>query len=190
LRRAPAPPNASFPDKSDFLHRGSLADFPVSGYTGGMYKIVGADKKEYGPVSAEQLRGWISQGRANGLTLVSFEGGPWKPLNTFAEFAAILSPPAASGPAYAYPVASSNSMAITGLVFSILGLLCCGYIGAIIGIVFSSLGLSQIKKTPERFTTKKSVAVAGIALGIFDIVFYTVLYMSGALDAIFKTLHR
>ena len=35
-----------------------------------MYKIIGADQKEYGPVSAEQLRQWIAEGRVNGQTKV------------------------------------------------------------------------------------------------------------------------
>ena len=52
-----------------------------------MYKIIGADQKEYGPVTAEQLRQWITEGRADGRTLVQAEGGAWKPLSTFPEFA-------------------------------------------------------------------------------------------------------
>ena len=39
-----------------------------------MYKIIGADQKEYGPVSAEQLRLWIAEGRVNGQTSVWPEG--------------------------------------------------------------------------------------------------------------------
>ena len=35
-----------------------------------MYKIIGADLKEYGPVSVEQLRQWISEGRVNAQTKV------------------------------------------------------------------------------------------------------------------------
>ena len=35
-----------------------------------MYKIIGADQKEYGPVTAEQLRQWIAEGRVNGQTSV------------------------------------------------------------------------------------------------------------------------
>ena len=31
-----------------------------------MYKIIGADQKEYGPVSIEQLRLWITEGRVDG----------------------------------------------------------------------------------------------------------------------------
>ena len=33
-----------------------------------MYKIIGADQKEYGPVPADQVRKWIAERRANGYT--------------------------------------------------------------------------------------------------------------------------
>ena len=53
-----------------------------------MYKIIGADKKEYGPVTADQMHRWISEGRANAQTLVQAEGTTeWKPLGQVAEFA-------------------------------------------------------------------------------------------------------
>src|SRR5262245_21124509 len=55
-----------------------------------MYKIVGADQKEYGPVSEEQIRQWITEGRANAQTIARFGEGPWKPLVTFPEFAALF----------------------------------------------------------------------------------------------------
>ena len=35
-----------------------------------MYKIIGGDQKEYGPVTADQLRAWITEGRVNGLTSI------------------------------------------------------------------------------------------------------------------------
>ncbi|HTL18819.1 MAG TPA: GYF domain-containing protein [Patescibacteria group bacterium] len=56
-----------------------------------MYKIIGADQKEYGPVSADQLRQWVSEGRVNGQTMVYSEGATeWKPLSAFPEFADVL----------------------------------------------------------------------------------------------------
>jgi hypothetical protein len=56
-----------------------------------MYKIIGADQKEYGPVSAEQLRQWVNEGRINAQTLVRAEGETeWKPLSAFSEFADAL----------------------------------------------------------------------------------------------------
>src|SRR5438874_1913509 len=53
-----------------------------------MYKIIGADQKEYGPVTADQINAWILEGRANGQTQVQPEGSAeWRPLSTFPEFA-------------------------------------------------------------------------------------------------------
>ena len=59
-----------------------------------MYKIIGADGKEYGPVTTEQLRQWITEGRANAQTHVQSEGGTeWKPLGTLPEFAGVFAAP-------------------------------------------------------------------------------------------------
>ncbi|MGO8929831.1 MAG: GYF domain-containing protein [Limisphaerales bacterium] len=56
-----------------------------------MYKIIGADQKEYGPVTAEQLRQWVTEGRVNAQTSVWSEAaGGWKPLASHAEFADLL----------------------------------------------------------------------------------------------------
>jgi hypothetical protein len=52
-----------------------------------MYKIIGADQKEYGPISGDQIREWISEGRVNGKTPVCPEGSQdWKPLEMYPEF--------------------------------------------------------------------------------------------------------
>jgi hypothetical protein len=46
-----------------------------------MYKIIGADGREYGPVTADQLRNWIAEGRATAQTRAQAEGSAqWKPL--------------------------------------------------------------------------------------------------------------
>ncbi|MGH7979865.1 MAG: DUF4339 domain-containing protein, partial [Limisphaerales bacterium] len=62
-----------------------------------MYKILGADGRQYGPVSGEQLARWIAEGRANAHTQTLAEGAAeWKPLGSLPEFAAHLAvaPPA------------------------------------------------------------------------------------------------
>jgi len=56
-----------------------------------MYKLIGGDQKEYGPVTADQVRQWILEGRANGQSLVQVEGASeWKPLAALPEFAGLL----------------------------------------------------------------------------------------------------
>ena len=56
-----------------------------------MYKIIGADRNEYGPVPGEQVRKWIAEGRADTQTKARAEdAGEWKPLSDFPEFADAL----------------------------------------------------------------------------------------------------
>jgi hypothetical protein len=40
-----------------------------------MYNIIGADGKEYGPISIEQIRQWIADGRINAHTRVQAQRG-------------------------------------------------------------------------------------------------------------------
>ena len=64
-----------------------------------MFKIIGADGREYGPVSADTIKEWISHGRANAETKVLAEGATeWRPLSTFLEFADAFSRPSAGAP--------------------------------------------------------------------------------------------
>jgi GYF domain 2 len=64
------------------------------------YKVIGGDLKQYGPVSEEELRKWIADGRLNGQSLVQVYGDiEWKQLFTFPEFAgALAEKPAAPVP--------------------------------------------------------------------------------------------
>jgi len=146
-----------------------------------MYKILGADQKEYGPVSADQVRQWIAEGRLNAQSMVQPEGTEgWKPLSEFGEFSATLAGVAASAPAQtsatlaplpspAVRPARTNPMALTGLIMGILTLMlgcCCyGFPFNVLGIIFSSIGLSQINKNPE-VERGKGLAIAGLALSI------------------------
>ena len=55
------------------------------------YKVIGGDLKQYGPVSADDLRKWIADGRLNAMSLVQVHGDiEWKPLSSFPEFAEAL----------------------------------------------------------------------------------------------------
>ena len=72
-----------------------------------MYKIIGADGKEYGPITAEQVRQWVAEGRVNANTQAQLEGAAgWQPLSVFPDFAAMFeggmahSPSAAAPPAF------------------------------------------------------------------------------------------
>lgn len=153
-----------------------------------MYKILGSDQKEYGPVSADQIRQWIAERRLNADSLVQPEGATsWKPLGQLPEFAATLDRPAtlSAGPPQtggANAPATSNPMALTGMILGIVsvtfGICCCyGLPFSISGIVFSSLGLVQARKSPDQ--TGKGMAITGLILSIVSLVLVIVLIAFG-----------
>ena len=132
-----------------------------------MYKIIGADGREYGPVSAEQLRQWVVEGRVTAQTLTQALGSTeWKPIALFPELGQALPPTVP-------PASKTNSMAVAGLLFGLFGLMggwiCCGPLFSVLGIVFSSVGLSQIKRNPSR-ETGRGIAMTGLVLSILGLV--------------------
>jgi hypothetical protein len=134
-----------------------------------MYKIIGADQKEYGPISAEQLRLWISEGRVNAQTRVRVaEAAEWKSMAEVPEFAAILPRPAPplpmpAGGMPAPPSGGTSQMALWAMITGIFSLLCCQIL-APVSIVLGAVALSQLKHHPERSGT--GFAIAGIVLGM------------------------
>ncbi len=75
-----------------------------------MYKIRGADGREYGPASVEEIRRWVAEGRANAHTLAQGpESTEWKPLGSFPEFAGAFPAPAAPPLPTAAPIGSAGA---------------------------------------------------------------------------------
>jgi len=59
-----------------------------------MYRLLGTDHKEYGPLSADDVRRCLAERRAHRLTLVRAETDVgWKPLGDFPEFQTDLAAP-------------------------------------------------------------------------------------------------
>jgi hypothetical protein len=111
-----------------------------------MYKIIGADGREYGPVSLAQLRQWFTEGRVNARTPVLTEGDAhWKTLGEIPEFAlpraqANLPQPIRPlpGPSLSGRPPQTCALAVTGLILGVISLViafcCCG------GFPFNLLG--------------------------------------------------
>src|SRR4051812_28802481 len=144
-----------------------------------MYFILGADGREYGPVTTEQLRQWIAENRANAQTRIRAEDTTqWQLLGELAEFAPQLSvvTPSSVAPApfSITPTPRTNQMAVAGMVLGILaitlGCCCYGLPFNVAGIVCSSMALSQISRDPIN-QRGKGFAIAGLVLSIFSILF-------------------
>jgi hypothetical protein len=146
----------------------------------GMYQIIGADGRPYGPVSGEQLQQWIAEGRANAQTQTFATGATeWKPLGALPEFAsrfARQTPPTISAPA-SRPVRKTNSSAMAGLIFGLLAFFCCcKFLFGPLGIIFSLVGLSQINRQPEYYEGR-GLAIAGLVLSILSLLLAVVLIL-------------
>jgi hypothetical protein len=149
-----------------------------------MYKIIGSDQKEYGPVGVEDIRQWIREGRANGQSRVRAEGGAaWQPLQAFPELAALLATAPPVMPPHFYPMSEcaepvkrTNGMAITGFVFSLLGLVCCSCgVFPALGLIFSIVGLIQTNRDPRQ--DGRGLAVAGIIISLLVLFWAIVVVM-------------
>ena len=112
-----------------------------------MYKIIGADQKEYGPITAEQMVEWISQGRANMTTLAKSEAdAAWRPLSQFPEFAAALAaknpPLTAPGAAFYSPERGLENArtAVAGPAIGLIVTAILGFINAGLSIVVMATG--------------------------------------------------
>jgi len=83
------------------------------------YKIIGGDQKVYGPVSEEDIRRWIAEGRLNGQSQVQPDGGPgWQALSALAEFAEALQAKAGASPPPLAPVAPTDPAIFTAEILA------------------------------------------------------------------------
>jgi hypothetical protein len=146
-----------------------------------MYRIVGADQREYGPISAEQIRQWIGEGRINGQTRIQAEGSTdWKTVAELPELAAFLRPPPATITLAPKPVSANNMLAIWAMVTGIVSLVCCCGIMAPVSIVLGAIALSQIKNNPNQ--GGKGFAITGIVLGCVTLVLFIIGIISAILS--------
>lgn len=143
-----------------------------------MYQIIGSDGRTCGPVTAEQLREWIAEGRADAQTQVWTEGASqWRPLAEYAEFAPLLAmrPPSLAAPGTACSAARppSPSLATASLVMGLLsltcGLCCCyGLPFNLLGIVFALVALAQMRHQPWP-RAGRGQAIAGLVLSLLSL---------------------
>lgn len=140
-----------------------------------LYKIIGADGREYGPVAAEQLRQWVTDGRVNAQTLVQPDGETdWKALANYPDVLPPVAPPVAptmTEPPAKLPGADKKiSAGICGILLGSLGIhkfilgytgeavtmllvtvLTCGIGGCVMHVIGLIEGILYLTKSDEEF---------------------------------------
>ena len=127
-----------------------------------MYYVMGGDNKPHGPVDADTVFQWITQGRANGQTKARNEdSNEWRPLSEFNEFASKAShsspvdtPQHSEGDATGGLIPYKNKHALIGYYMSVGGLImmCIPVLGLIYTIsvvVMGVKGLKNAKANPQ-----------------------------------------
>ncbi len=120
-----------------------------------MYKILGGDGKEYGPVSADTLRQWVNEGRANAMTQVQLEGtSGWVSLGQVAEFGALFAaplPPTAGAPLMGGATVSTGQAAqmVAGPAIGLIVTAALGAVGQLVSMLFNILGTGLVMASPS-----------------------------------------
>lgn len=109
-----------------------------------MYKIVGGNQKEYGPVTADEVVQWIAEKRANRQTQALLIGSEsWRPLGEFPEFADALErccgPLAAALPPGATPAPPTGENQRDLLIPAVAVSLCCCPIFGPVAVTLAAL---------------------------------------------------
>jgi prepilin-type processing-associated H-X9-DG protein len=127
-----------------------------------VYHIIGSDQKEYGPVSAAQIRQWSAEGRLHRAMAARPAGETeWKTFGALPEFADLFPPPGLTPPT---PVATENcGMATAALICGALGMATC--VTAPVGLVLGFMAHSRIRASSGRLTGS-GLATTGIVLSL------------------------
>jgi hypothetical protein len=139
-----------------------------------------------GTFSEEDVRAGLQAGRFVSTDLGWREGMPqWQPLSQFPEFAGVApvaasaslptATAAAATPVVVYPAGTTakvEPLAIWSLVLSALGMVCCGFILGIPGVICGHIALSKIRSQPG--LEGRGLAIAGLVIGYVSIAFWFV----------------
>lgn len=143
-----------------------------------MYRIIGSDQKEYGPVSADHVRQWLAQGRVNARTQIKPDGAAeWQALSTLPEFAKDLAeaapPPVMAAPNPAAPASGEginviipykNVRALVAYYLAVFSLI--PFLGMPLGLAALVLGIMGLRFRRQNPTAGGVVhAWIGIILG-------------------------
>jgi hypothetical protein len=122
-----------------------------------MYKIIGADQKEYGPVTGDQIRQWIAESRVNAQTRVrAADSQEWQLLSAIPEFASAFGAATMSAPPEATTLQvgagrDAALRAIKGPAIAIKATAILGLVVVVLSLVFNVLTLAGIDIGMQQF---------------------------------------
>lgn len=159
-----------------------------------MYKIIGVDGKEYGPVNLEQLKRWVTEGRVNARTRIQPAGAvAWRPAAEIAELAALFgseSMPPAGAEVGQVSAGEQKGVAIASFILGALSLVpCLGFLTGIPAIICGHLARGRARRSPAQYGGG-GFAMAGLVTGYVGVFFSLVLLPALLLPSVAKARER
>jgi hypothetical protein len=124
------------------------------------YIIIGGDQKEYGPITADDVRKWIAEDRLNAQSMMKAESdASWRPLSAFPEFADAFAAGAATPsapPPFNSPGIGSRETALQRVKTPAVALMVTAILNIILALwsliqlIFSSPNLQQFNSELEQ----------------------------------------
>ena len=143
-----------------------------------MYKIIGADGKEYGPISLELLQRWQAEGRINSRTRILGPGATeWKNAAEFPELAfeeaERIAVAAAAAQAAAAVGGQRKGLAIASFVLGLLSLVLCfaAPVTAIPAIILGHIAHVKSRRARDVYGGG-GLAIAGFVLGYVSLLLW------------------
>jgi len=140
------------------------------------YTIIGGDQKEYGSVTADDLRKWITDGRLNAQSLAREEHDTeFRPLSAFPEFADVLAAGSTPPPPVTAPLAPAGGgrdaalQMVKGPVIGLKVTAILGLVMVVVGLVFNVMTLNGFHIGPQQMydpQMQKLIGTLGGSLGI------------------------
>lgn len=152
------------------------------------YKIIGSDLQEYSPVELEEVREWITEGRADSNTLVCEIGEKqWVRLRDSSEFAADLSKDQGRQEGK-----SGGVIHINYLVPAILCTIFCCLPFGIAGILFAAQANSKTQQGDYdganiAASRAKQMCILSFVFGVLTIIYY---FSSGEFQRLMEALQE
>jgi GYF domain 2 len=142
------------------------------------YTIIGGDQKEYGSVTSDDLRKWITDGRLNAQSLAKEENDTeWRPLSAFPEFADVLATGSAPPPPLAAPMAGAGGgrdaalQLVKGPAIGLKVTAILGLVMVVVGLVVNVMTLNGFHIGPQQMydpQMQKLIGTLGGSLGIIQ----------------------
>jgi hypothetical protein len=157
-----------------------------------MYRIIGGDGKEYGPVPLETIKQWVQEGRIGPRTRIQgSDSTEWRSAPELPELSNLFpSRPVEPAPVVVPPQGEpQKGLAITSFVLGLLSMVCFAFLTGIPAIICGHIAHNRARRQPGQYGGA-GFAIAGFVMGYVSLLFSLVILPAMLLPALATAKNR